>query len=201
MSKILYFVPEDWAFVSHFRPMAQAAGACGLDVVIATRVHRHAEAIVGQGYTLVPLESRRGSLNPLALLKSISEMVQIVRTERPAIVHCISLPMAVLGGLAVRVACRRQRIVLSLTGLGYVWVESGPVAATVRAIVRRIIGYLLRRPGTMCVFENAEDPREFGLDPPTPGWFWWGVRASIRRHFNVGRSPRHRRSRSRCFRG
>jgi hypothetical protein len=27
MPKILYFVPEDGAFVSHFRPMAEAAGA------------------------------------------------------------------------------------------------------------------------------------------------------------------------------
>src|ERR1700704_4880905 len=74
MPKILYFVPEDWAFVSHFRPMAQAADACGLEVVVATRVHRHAEAIVGEGYRLVPLKSQRGSLNPLGLLKSISEM-------------------------------------------------------------------------------------------------------------------------------
>src|ERR1700693_5746858 len=104
MPKILYFAPEDWAFVSHFRPMAEAAGTCGLEVVIATRVHRHAEAIVGQGYKLVPLESRRGSLNPVALLKSISEMVRIVRAEEPTIIHCISLPMAVLGGLAVRAA-------------------------------------------------------------------------------------------------
>src|ERR1700719_3668380 len=164
MPKILYFVPEDWAFVSHFRPMAQAALACGLEVVIATRVHRHAEAIVGEGYKLVPLESKRGSLNPFALLKSVWEMVRIIRTEQPTIVHCISLPMAVLGGLAARAADSR-RIVLALTGLGCVWVESGPVAAIVRAVVRRIIGYLLRRPGTVCVFENAEDPREFGLAP------------------------------------
>ena len=168
MPKILYFAPEDWAFVSHFRPMAEAAGACGLEVVVATRVHRHGEAIVGEGYRLVPLASRRGSLNPLALLKSVSEMARIVRTEEPAIVHCISLPMAVLGGLAVRAARRRQPVVLSLTGLGYVWVESGPVAATVRAVVRRIISYLVRRPGAVCVFENAEDPREFGLEPTDP---------------------------------
>jgi len=168
MPKILYFAPEDWAFVSHFRPMAEAAVACGLEVVVATRVHRHGEAMVREGYRLVPLASRRGSLNPLALLKSVSEMARIVRTEEPAIVHCISLPMAVLGGLAVRAARRRQPVVLSLTGLGYVWVESGPVAATVRAVVRRIIGYLLRRPGTVCVFENVEDPREFGLEPSDP---------------------------------
>jgi glycosyltransferase involved in cell wall biosynthesis len=167
MSKILYFVPEDWAFVSHFRPMAQAALACGLEVVVATRVHHHAEAIVGLGYTLVPLESRRGSLNPLSLLKSISEMVRIVRAQQPTIVHCVSLPMAVVGGLAARAGGSRQ-IVLALTGLGYLWVESGLVSAIVRNVVRRLIGYLLRRPGTVCVFENAEDPLEFGLDPSDP---------------------------------
>jgi glycosyltransferase involved in cell wall biosynthesis len=167
MPKILYFVPEDWAFVSHFQPMAQAAVACGLDVVIATRVHQHAEAIVEQGYKLVPLEGRRGSLNPLVLLKSVAEMVSIIRTEQPTIVHCVSLPMAVLGGVAARVA-RRQQIVLALTGLGYAWVEGGPIAAIVRTIVRRIIGHLLKDPGAVCVFENAEDPREFGLDPSDP---------------------------------
>ncbi len=167
MPKILYFVPEDWAFVSHFRPMAQAASACGLAVVIATRVHQHGAAIMGEGYRLVPLASRRGSLNPLALLKGISEMVRIIRTEQPTIVHCISLPMAVLGGLAAR-AAGGPPIVLALTGLGHVWIDGSPLAATVRAVVRRIIGYLLDRPGTVCVFENAEDPREFGLAPSDP---------------------------------
>jgi glycosyltransferase involved in cell wall biosynthesis len=164
MPKILYFAPEDWAFVSHFRPMAQAASACGLAVVVATRVHRHGEAIVGEGYRLVPLASRRGSLNPLALLKSISEMVRIIRAEQPMIVHCISLPMAVLGGLAAR-AAGGPRIVLALTGLGHVWIDSSATAGAIRAVVRRIIRYLLSRPGTVCVFENAEDPREFGLYP------------------------------------
>jgi glycosyltransferase involved in cell wall biosynthesis len=167
MPKILYFVPEDWAFLSHFQPMAQAARACGLEVVVATRVHRHAEAIVGQGYRLVALKSRRGSLDPLGLLKSISEMARIIRMEQPTIVHCISLPMGVLGGLAARSA-RQRLVVLAVTGLGYVWIESGPVAAMVRAIVRRVFGYLVRQPGTVCVFENAEDPREFGLDPTGP---------------------------------
>jgi glycosyltransferase involved in cell wall biosynthesis len=167
MPKILYFVAEDWAFVSHFRPMAQAAHACGLEVVVATRVHQHAEAIVREGYKLVPLASKRGSLDPLALIKSFAEMVRIIHTEQPTIVHCVSLPMMVLGGLAAR-AARCRQIVLAPTGLGYVWVESGPVAASVRAVVRHIIGYLLRHPGTVCVFENGEDPSEFGLDPAGP---------------------------------
>jgi glycosyltransferase involved in cell wall biosynthesis len=188
MPKILYFVAEDWAFVSHFRPMAQAAHACGLDVVIATRVHQHAEAIVSEGYRLVPLASKRGSLNPLALIRSFAEMVRIIRTEEPAIVHCVSLPMMVLGGLAAR-AARRRQIVLAPTGLGYVWVASGPVAALVRAVVRRIVGFLLRHPGTVCVFENAEDPREFGLDPADPKVVLVGGAGVDPQAFELGPEP------------
>jgi glycosyltransferase involved in cell wall biosynthesis len=188
MPKILYFVAEDWAFVSHFRPMAQAAHACALEVVIATRVHQHAEAIVGEGYKLVPLASKRGTLNPWALIKSFAEMVRIIRTEQPTIVHCVSLPMMVLGGLAAR-AERCRQIVLAPTGLGYVWVERGPVAAIVRSFVRRIVGYLLRHPGTVCVFENAEDPREFGLDPAGPKVVLVGGAGVDPHAFEVGPEP------------
>jgi glycosyltransferase involved in cell wall biosynthesis len=165
MPKILYFAPEDWAFVSHFRPMAQAARACGFEVVVATRVHRHGAVITAEGYKLVALKDQRGRLNPWRLLGSLWEMAQIVRTEQPTIVHCISFPMAVLGGLAARAVSGPPRIVLSLTGLGYGWLYSGIVAAMVRAVVRAAVGFLLWRGGTICVFENAEDPRELGLDP------------------------------------
>jgi len=167
MPKILNFAPEDWAFVSHFRPMAQAARACGLKVVVATRVHRHAAAIVDEGLALVALQSRRGSLNPLALARGLVEMVRVIRAEQPTMVHCISLPMVVLGGLAARIA-GRPRVILSVTGLGYVWIESGLAPAIVRAIVRQAFTYLADRPGTTCVFENTEDLRELGLDPRDP---------------------------------
>ena len=162
MAKILYFAPEDWAFVSHFRTMAQAARACGLDVVVATRVRRHAEAITREGYKLVALESERGRLNPLRLLQSTLEMARIIRRERPTIVHCISLPLAVLGGLAAR-ATWRCHIVLAVTGLGFAWIERGVVPATVRAAARSVVALLMRHKGTVGVFENPEDASEFGL--------------------------------------
>jgi glycosyltransferase involved in cell wall biosynthesis len=165
MPRILYFAPEDWAFVSHFLPMAQAARACGFEVVIATRINRHGAALIGEGYKLVALKGERGRLSPWRLLKSFREMAQIVRAEQPTIVHCISFQMAVLGGLAARTVSGPPGIVLSLTGLGYGWVESGVVAAMVRAVVRAAVGFLLWPGGTICVFENAEDPRELGLDP------------------------------------
>ena len=51
MPKILYLVTEDWFFVSHFLPMAQAARDCGLQVAVATRVR--AGASIGSNATIL----------------------------------------------------------------------------------------------------------------------------------------------------
>jgi glycosyltransferase involved in cell wall biosynthesis len=77
-------------------------------------------------------------------------------------VHCVSLPLAILGGLAARVTRQRQ-VVLAVTGLGFAWIERGAISALLRATARAVIRKLLRHRGTVCVFENTEDPREFGL--------------------------------------
>jgi len=57
--------------------------------------------------------------------------------------------------------------VLAPTGLGQLWIERGPVARTVRSIVRFAIARL-RGSRTYFLFENRDDPREFGLDPAGP---------------------------------
>jgi len=167
MPKILYFASEDWWFASHFRPMAAAARACGLEVVVATRVRAHGEALAAEGYKVIALEAERGSLAPLASLKAILRMMRIIRAERPAIVHCIALRMVVLGGLAAW-ATRQPRVVLAPTGLGFLWIERGALVSSLREAVRALVAWLCRRRGTLCLFENADDPREFGLDPYGP---------------------------------
>ena len=45
MPKILYFITEDWFFVSHFLPMAQAARDCGFEIAVATRVRDDSERL------------------------------------------------------------------------------------------------------------------------------------------------------------
>jgi glycosyltransferase involved in cell wall biosynthesis len=186
--KILYFAPEDWAFVSHFRPMAQAARACGLDVVVATRVNRHAEVIRGDGYKLVPLQSERGRLDPRGLAHGLVEMVRIIRSEQPTIVHCVSLPLAILGGLAARMT-RRRHVVLAVTGLGFAWIERGAISVLLRVTARTVIRVLLRHRGTVCVFENTEDPSEFGLAPADPKVTLVGGAGVDPRAFKCGPEP------------
>lgn len=164
MPKILYFCTEDWAFLLHFIPMARAARAAGFEVVIATRVRTRERELAAVADRIIHLENDRRSLGALEILRSVRRMFAIVRAERPDLVHCIGLRMVVLAGLASRVA-RARRMILAPTGLGYLWLEDGIVARLGRVVTQFVVRRLLRGPHIRFLFENPDDPREFGLDP------------------------------------
>src|SRR3954471_2861744 len=163
MPKLLYLVTEDWFFVSHFLPMARTARAAGFEVVVATRVRDHAARIEAEGCRVVPLESERRSLGPFEALRGFLRVARIVRAERPDIVHCIALRMVALGGLAARFG-GVKRLVLAPTGLGLLWSEDSAINRYARAVLRFVIGRWLRADETRYLFENSDDPREFGLE-------------------------------------
>ena len=163
MKKILYLVTEDWFFCQHFLPMARAAREEGCEVLVATRVRQHRAKIEAAGCRVIPLEHDRGSFGAIEVLRGVARMARIVAGERPDIVHCIALRMVVLGGIAARFAGAKQ-LVLALTGLGHVWIENGLRERTARRIARIVVGRGLKGSGTHYLFENLDDPGEFGLD-------------------------------------
>src|SRR5262245_26647551 len=167
MPKLVYLVTEDWFFVSHFLPMARTAKAAGFEVVVATRVREQAQRIAAEGCRVVALESERRSFGPFEALRGFLRMARIVRDERPDVVHCIALRMVVLGGLAARLGGVR-RLVLAPTGLGHLWSNDGVNERVARALVRLVVRWRINGPDTRYLFENTDDPREFGLDPDKP---------------------------------
>jgi len=163
MPKILYLVTEDWFFVSHFLPMAQAARECGFEVVVATHLGADGERLAAEGLRVVAVSGERGTLSPVRGVRDFMQALRIVRAERADIVHCIALRPVVIGGLAARLAGARK-IILAPTGLGHLWLERGLAARFVRNVARIVVGSWLRGRRTHYLFENRDDPREFGLD-------------------------------------
>ena len=164
MPKILYLVTEDWFFVSHFLPMAQAARDCGFQVAVATRVRAGRRATQGRRIFRDRDRKQRGSFSPWRSLRDFFQALKIVREERADIVHCIALRPVVIGGLAAKLA-GTGALVVAPTGLGHLWIERGIAVRVARKIVQAIVGSWLRGPRTHYLFENRDDPREFGLDP------------------------------------
>jgi glycosyltransferase involved in cell wall biosynthesis len=164
MPKILYLITEDWFFVSHFLPMARAARDCGFDVAVATRVRADGERLKAEGISVIPIESERGSASVLTGLRDVFQLLKIVRRERADIVHCIALRPVVIGGIVAKLAGSGM-LVLAPTGLGHLWIERGFAVRLARRFVGVIVGAWLRGARSRYLFENRDDPREFGLDP------------------------------------
>jgi glycosyltransferase involved in cell wall biosynthesis len=167
MPKLLYFTGEDWAVVTHFLPMIRTAVAAGFEVVVATRVGAHKARIEAEGCRVVALEHARASLAGFDTLRDFMRIRAILRAERPDVVHCISVRLVVLGGIAARLEGVRW-LVLAPIGLGSLWVENSMVVRIARSLARRVIGTWLKGPSTRYIFENADDPAEFGLDADKP---------------------------------
>ena len=153
--KLLYVVTEDWSFTLHRLPMARAARDAGYEVHVATRVVDRRQQIEGEGFILHSITLKRGSLNPVALLRTVRDLRRIYRSIRPDIVHHVALAPAVLGSLASLGLSLRK--LDALTGLGFIFTSATPRARLLRPFVQPLLGFLLSRPGTIVLVQNPDD--------------------------------------------
>ncbi len=154
--KILYLVTEDWYFCSHRLPIARAARDAGCEVVVATRVQKHGESILREGFRLSPIGMRRRGKNPWFELQAVRELKRIYQLEQPDLVHNVALKPVLYGSLAARFA-RVPSIVNALAGLGYVFSSRNWKAALLRPFVQLGFRFFLNQPGSNVIVQNPDD--------------------------------------------
>lgn len=154
---LLYLVTEDWYFLSHRLPMAVAAQRANYDVHVAAHVNRDedAGAIRGHGFTLHPLAWRRGSLNPLNLLRIVLGVRRLYLELAPDLVHHVALQSALVGSLAA--AGLPMKRVNALAGLGYGFASDSLKARCLRLLVAPIARVLLDHSHSVVLVQNPDD--------------------------------------------
>lgn len=166
--KLLYLVSEDWYFFSHRLPLAVAAKAAGFDVVVATRVDRHAERIRDAGLRLIPITLARAGLHPAREVQSVAQLISLYRREAPDLVHNVALKPVIYGTLAARRAGAKG-IVNAIMGLGWVFSSESAKARALRPFVRSALRYALSGPNVRTIVQNTHDANEIvehGLTRP-----------------------------------
>ncbi|HSS63985.1 MAG TPA: glycosyltransferase family 4 protein, partial [Gammaproteobacteria bacterium] len=154
--KLLYLVTEDWYFCSHRLPIARAARDAGFEVLVATRVDRHADAIRSEGFQLFPLKLRRRGMHPWRELAALIEIVKLYRRVRPEIVHHVAMKPVIYGSIAARFS-GVSTVVNALAGLGYVFASSSLRARLLRPFVRLALRGLISGRGRHAVVQNPDD--------------------------------------------
>jgi len=178
--KILYIVPEDWTFTTHFLEPARAAQAAGLEVVVATFVRHQRSAIEREGFRILEMPTERSSLSPLSILRSILRLRKILSEERPDLVHALQIRSIVLLGLSGSIG-RKYPLLASFTGLGQLWGRAGWAAGMARQFVRLQTGWLARGCAALVSFENGDDRRQFPHVANSVVIGGWGIEIEPRR--------------------
>lgn len=157
--KLLFFVPEDRFFLSHFLARGKAAQAEGFEVVVLGRETKQAGAIRAEGMRFVPLPLRRDRLNPVReFFRVFLQVLKVYRRERPDVLHHVAIRPIFHGSLAARLL-RMRKVINAPVGMGYVFSSDQRKARILRPIVRTLLRLLLHPPGAMVVFENPDDLR------------------------------------------
>ena len=161
MPKIVFFITEDWAFLSHRLPLARAARDAGWEVVIATHVTTKADVITGEGFLLEPIPLDRGGANPWRELKALLALASVLRRHRPDILHCVAVKPVLYGNLVAWLT-RQKATVSALAGMGYAYTAGSLKVRLLRFVLSTLLRFLLRRPHSHLIVQN-EDDRELML--------------------------------------
>lgn len=154
--RLLFVVNVDWFFFSHRLPIALAAKERGYEIHLATEFIDHAEALSGLGFHLHPLRSMRGPVGMVRSLTTILAIVKLFVRIKPDIVHLVTVRPVVLGGVAARIA-RVPSVLSAVSGLGYVFLDTGTRATLRRAVVSGLYSIAFRHRNIRAVFQNRND--------------------------------------------
>lgn len=152
--KLLFFITEDWFVCSHWLPLIEGAREKGFDVVVVTRVNKHAEKIMQRGIRVIPFDmSRRGS-NIIWEARTVLQLMRIYRNEQPDIAHHVAMKPMLYGSLASHLT-RLPHTVNWVAGMGWLFISNSWKSKILRTVIRSMLGMLLR--GTSVIVENKDD--------------------------------------------
>lgn len=156
--RLLYFVTEDWYFLSHRLPLARGAIRAGFEVYLVTRIvtDKDAQRILSEGIQLIPIDIRRHGTNPLSDLLAAVKLLKIISTVSPDLVHNVAIKPSLYGSL-VSHWLGVPLVVNAFGGMGYLFVSDKLKARILRPFVILAFRLILDRPHARVIFQNPDD--------------------------------------------
>ncbi len=157
MPRVLLVVNSEWYFLSHRLALAKALMRAGWQVTVAAPVERQLDgAIRAEGIRFIPLTLDRGYRSIAAEIRSVLQLVALYRSERPDVVHQVTIKPVLYGSVAARWTGVRG-VVNAVPGLGYTFAGRGWIGSLRRAAVTLAYRVALSGQRMRVIFQNPED--------------------------------------------
>ncbi len=156
MKKILFIVNLDKFFVSHRLPIALAAQKAGYKIHIATQFTTEKNKLQKLGFILHSLPIDRSSYNIKSNLKTFFKIYYLYKSVRPNICHLITIKPILYGSLIAHFF-RKLSLVISISGLGYVFSDQSLSSKINKIIISILYKLAFNQKKIKVIFQNKDD--------------------------------------------
>ena len=157
--KILFFVSEDWYFISHRLKLALFLLEKNYEVQLCCKNTGSIDYIKQSGIKWHQIDVNRKSLSILHFFKEAIIFSRVSRKFDPDIIHMISMRQIVVGLFAV-IFKKKKKICLTFTGMGFLFTEKTIKSYSIRIIIKYLLFFTSKFLNVKAIVQNIDD-REF----------------------------------------
>lgn len=154
--RLLIAVNSAASLLSHRLPLALAAREQGYEVHIATSPGLGVEQIVSRGLIHHAIPLSRSGMNLISELKTLFALFFLFLRVKPDVVHLVTIKPVLYGGIAAR-AAGVPGVVAAISGLGFVFMNTGAKVALVRMLAVRVYRVAFGKRNLKVIFQNPDD--------------------------------------------
>ena len=155
--KFLFIVNTDKFLLSHRIEIAKELLKNDYEVHLGSAITEASNEIKNLGIKTHPLFINRSKTGILNIFLTALSIFKLIKKIRPDIVHFISIKPVLLGCLASNFYNKKLKIIASISGLGFIFVDQGPFAKLRRFLICSLYKISLSNKKISIIFQNEMD--------------------------------------------
>jgi len=158
--KILYFANTDWFLYNYSLSLFKYLQRKGYQVCLTSPKGKYSTLLQKENLDWQEFPLSRKGMNPLREIQSVRQFRKVLAATQPDILHNFTLKSVLYGSLAAK-KIDHIRIVNTITGMGFLFINKDIRTRIVRAFLIPLLRYALK--DTKVLFLNTTD-RDFYLE-------------------------------------
>ena len=155
--KILFILNVDYFLLSHRLPIAIEAIKKGYEVHLAAQTTNASKEIKKHNIKVHSIRISRSSIKLNEIFITLIDIFKIVKKINPDIIHLISIKPVLLGGLILHFIRSRAKIIISISGLGFVFSNKDFKTSIIKFLSNLLYKIAFKHKKMICIVQNKDD--------------------------------------------
>ena len=154
---ILFIVNSDWFFLSHRLPIAKKTLEKGYSVHLACEISEKRKELEKYEIKLHDIKIKRSSTSLISSVFLFLKILKLYKKIKPDLIHLVTIKPVIIGGLAAYLIKKSTKLVMSITGLGYIFIDKGIKAFIRKKIIIFFYKLVFNHNYLKIIFQNKTD--------------------------------------------